>query len=82
MSLDDVTKEKEEGVASEAESERLHSLQDAAEDADIAAQARAAVEAMEKQMEGLEQQMEAIGQQMEGLPDFDEGVILSLVRMI
>ena len=73
LSLDDVTKEKEEGVASEAESERLHSLQDAAEDADIAAQARAAVEAMEKQMEGLEQQMEAIGQQMEGLPDFDEG---------
>ena len=58
LALDDVTKEKEEDVASEAESERLHSLQDAAEDADIAAQARAAVEAMEKQMEGL--------------PDFDE----------
>lgn len=58
LALDDVTKEKEEDVASEAESERVHSLLDAAEDADIAAQARAAVEAMEKQMEGL--------------PDFDE----------
>mmetsp|Transcript_15150 Transcript_15150/g.43799 ORF Transcript_15150/g.43799 Transcript_15150/m.43799 type:complete len:1079 (+) Transcript_15150:300-3536(+) len=56
--LDDVTKEEEELIASEAESEKVHALQDAAEDADIAAQARAAVEAME--------QMEV------GLPDFDE----------
>ena len=51
--------EKEANDATE-ESEKLHSLQDAAEDADIAAQARAAVEAMEAQAAA------------EGYPDFDE----------